>query len=114
MTTEAITLVRQLSSLAAAWSHLKETNDLISDDAIRHIIDFHFERKATWLRHLETDNWLWLHGSFKQTAEEWNRELPLDIAEHRISRVDLEEKGLRICILKWFAEIAHRRAQASN
>ncbi len=114
MTAEAIALVRQLSTLAAAWSHLKEAADSISDDAIRHIVDFHFPRKATWLRHLETDNWLWLHSSFKQTTEDWVAELPLDIAEHRISRVDLEEKALRVCILQRFAEIAHRRAQSSD
>lgn len=114
MTTEAIALISQLSTLAAAWGYLKETRDPVPGDAIRHIIDQHFERKATWLRHLETANWLWLHGSFKQTAEAWTAELPLDIADHRVSRVDLEEKALRICILQRFTEIAHERAQSPD
>lgn len=114
MTTEAITLFRQLLTLAAAWGHLKEVGDSVSDEAIQHIIDTHFERKATWLRHLETANWLWLHSSFKQTAENWIAELPLDIAEHRMSRVDLEEKALRICILQRFTEIAHQRTKSSD
>jgi hypothetical protein len=114
MTAEAITLVHQLSTLATAWNHLRKAADAVSDDAIHHILDFHFERKATWLRHLETANWLWLHSSFRQTAEAWTAELPLDIADHRVSRIDLEEKALRICILQRLTEIAHQRAQSSD
>ncbi len=114
MTTEAITLIHKLSTLAGAWDHLKEAKSLASDDSIRHILDSYFERKATWLRHLETANWLWLHGSFKQAAEAGNAELALDIAEHRMSRVDLEQKALRICILQQLTEIAHQRAQSTD
>ncbi len=111
MTTEAISLIHRLSTLAAVRNHLAEVGDDVGDDTIQHIIDFHFQRRSTWLRHLETKGWLWLHGSFKQTAEGWIAELPLDIVDHRVSRVDLEEKALRICILQRFVEIAGQRHQ---
>lgn len=114
MTTEAVGLIHQLSTLAATRKYLEATDSETPGEAISHIIDFHFQRRATWLRHLETADWLWLHRGFKDAAESWNAELPIDIADHRVSRVDLEEKALRICILRKLAAIAHERAQAHH
>ncbi len=109
MTTEAITLIHQLSTPQDALRYLNEQGYDIPDDAFEHIIDFHLGSEAEAIRRFHERDWLWLHGTLSRLLARWTEELPIDIAEHRITRLGQEEKAQKILLLRKFVSVITNR-----
>ena len=105
MTTKAIHLVPEISTPAKALSYLQELSQVVSDDALEHILDFHLKSEPEALRRCRQRDWLWLHGELVRLLSRWTEELPADIAEHRLIRIDQEEKAQKIVLLRKFVGI---------
>lgn len=109
MTIEAVQLIHELATPAKALAHLKERGLSVSDDALEHILDFHLAAVPAMLRHFRDGDWLWLHAELAKTIDRWTEELPADIGEHRLTRVDQEEKAQKILLFREFAAIIAAR-----
>lgn len=109
MTTEAITLIHQLSTPQDALRYLNEQGYDIPDDAFEHIIDFHLGSEGAVLERFRQRDWLWLHSELARLLTKWIDELPDDIGEHRLTRIDLEGKAQKIRLLRKFVSVIVRR-----
>lgn len=110
MTAEAINLIHELATPQLAREHLERAGYVVSDEAIEYIIGSHFDRRSTALRHLDDRNWPAFREQLEGMAAKLTHELPEDIAEHRLTRVDLEAKAQRILLCQKLAELAARRS----
>ena len=109
MTAEAFSLIHELSTPAKALTYLQKIGQVVSDDVLEHILDLHLKSEPETLRRLRSGDWFWLHAELSRLLKRWTEELPVDIAEHRLIRIDQEEKAQKVVLLRMFANIAAKR-----
>lgn len=111
MTAEAVQLIHDLAAPAAALAHLQKTGPGVTDEALEHILDFHLGSEVEALRRFRERDWLWLHAELSRLLARWTEELPVDIAEHRATRLGQEKKAQKILLLRKFVSIIAERIQ---